>query len=106
MITDVDATNYSREVLEAEGSVIVQFHAEWCGPCKALSPHFQSAAAEFATGSPRFVRADIDQLDRQTLVDLGIMSVPRIIEFKDGAVVRELKGRTKYSILEELETSG
>lgn len=103
MITDVDATNYSREVLEAEQAV-VQFHAEWCGPCKALSPHFESAANQAAsdgTGA-RWIRADIDKIDRQTLVDLNIMSVPKIIEFKAGQPVREIQGRTKYTILEEV----
>ena len=100
MVVNVDAANFSSEVLDGPGKVVVQFHAEWCGPCKALTPHFISAAED--AGDVKWVRADVDRLDGPTLGKYGIMSIPRMIVFKDGEPVQEITSRTKYGILEEV----
>ena len=101
MITDANEQTFDGEVLETPGRVVVQFHATWCGPCKALAPHFQ-AASERVDGI-KFVRADVDQLDMSRVVDYGILSVPKILEFKDGKFVKEIAGRTVTNIVKEVE---
>jgi len=100
MIVDVNAANFSSEVLDGPGRTVVQFHAEWCGPCRALTPHFVSAAED--AGDVKWVRADVDQLDRSTIQEYSIMSIPRMILFEDGKPVKDITGRTKYKILEEV----
>jgi thioredoxin 1 len=100
MITDVTVDNFDTEVLQSEGPVVVQFHAEWCGPCKALTPHFVAAAER--EPSSKWVRANVDKLDSSTIREYSIMSIPRMIVFKDGKPVKDIKSRTVYGILEEL----
>lgn len=90
---------FEDEVIQQEGQVIVQFHATWCAPCKALAPRFEAASNR---GSGRWVRADIDKLDFETLRTLGIQSVPTIMEFDGGEFVKIIKGRTADAILEEI----
>jgi thioredoxin 1 len=99
MIESVGSESLRSEVNNG-GKAVVQFHATWCGPCKALAPHFEAAASE--AGSISWIRADVDQLDPQTLSEYQIMSVPRVILFEDGKPVKDIMGRTKYSILEEV----
>ncbi|BDU76448.1 thioredoxin [Mesoterricola sediminis] len=68
----------------AQGCVLVDFWAPWCGPCKALSPVLETAAAEFGD-KVRIVKMDIDA-NPDTATDLGIMSIPALVLFRDGQV--------------------
>lgn len=97
----VNASNESfRSEIDVEGKTIVQFHADWCGPCKAFTPHFE-AASERDT-SNRYVRADIESLDRSILEKYQIMTIPRVIMFENGEMVKDINARTVYGLLEEV----
>jgi thioredoxin 1 len=100
MIVDATVENFDTEVLKREGSVVVQFHADWCGPCKALAPHFEAASER--NESVRWVRADIESLDRSILDEYKIMTIPRVIMFENGEAVKDITSRTVYGILEEV----
>ena len=78
-----DAT-FQSEVLEANLPVLVDFWAEWCGPCKAIAPLIEEVTAEYA-GRLKVVKLDVDQ-NAQTPPKYGIRGIPTLIIFKDGAV--------------------
>lgn len=75
-------TEDSFESAIAEGVVLVDFFATWCGPCKMLSPTVEEIAAE-CDGSYRVYKVDIDECE-DIAMDYAIMSVPTLIVFKDG----------------------
>ena len=70
--------------------VVVQFHATWCGPCKALAPRVDAMEKEFA-GQVDVVRIDVDQ-EPDIAKDAGVRGVPTLVAFKDGAEVRRSSG--------------
>jgi len=99
MITDVSSKEFS-STINSGGRTIVQFHADWCGPCKAFTPHFEAASER--DESARYVRADIESLDRSILDKYEIMTIPRVIMFENGEKVKDLNARTVYGLLEEI----
>jgi thiol-disulfide isomerase/thioredoxin len=99
MIVNASNESFSSEI-NVEGKAVVQFHAEWCGPCKAFTPHFEAAAER--DESTRYIRADIESLDRSILEKYEIMTIPRVIMFENGEVVKDINARTVYGLLEEI----
>jgi len=73
-----------------ERPVVVQFHATWCGPCKALAPRVEAMEAEFQ-GQVEVVRVDVDR-EPDIAKDAGVRGVPTLVAFKDGAEVRRNSG--------------
>jgi len=91
--------NFKEEVLDYKGTVIVDFYADWCGPCKMMAPIFEEAAKE-AGDKAKFGKLNVDSA-QQTAMMFGVMSIPTIIAFKDGAVVSQVAGvQSKDSLLE------
>ncbi len=80
----VTDNNFEEEVLKASGPVVVDFWAEWCGPCKALSPLVDELAAE--KSNVKVVKVNIDEAP-QTPSKYGIRGIPTVMVFKDGEVV-------------------
>lgn len=99
MIKDVSDESFRREI-NVEGKVVVQFHADWCAPCKAFTPHFQAASER--DESTRYLRADVESLDRSILDEYKVTSIPRVILFEDGQPVKDIQARTVYGVLEEI----
>jgi thioredoxin 1 len=74
----------------ADGVVIVDFYADWCGPCKMMAPKFEQAQDDFA-GKASFVKINVD--DNQALaVENQVMSIPTLMFFKDGKLADRVMG--------------
>ncbi|MFE4204869.1 thioredoxin family protein [Streptomyces goshikiensis] len=99
-VTDVD---FGAEVLGERGRpVLVEFTADWCGPCRQLAPVLSAIAAEEA-GRLKVVQIDADR-NPATVTRYGVLSMPTLLVFRDGEPVRQLVGaRAKRRLLQELE---
>ena len=93
----VSDSSFDQEVLKSDLPVLVDFSAEWCGPCKSLAPIVESLAEEY-NGRVKFVQLDIDE-NRQTPTSFGIMAVPTLILFKGGEVVDKVTGFKPKTVL-------
>ena len=84
MTHDVTDATFQQEVIEGsrETAVLVDFWAEWCGPCHAVTPVLEKIAAE-REGSLTLVKLNIDE-NQETAQTYGVMSIPTMILFKDG----------------------
>jgi thioredoxin 1 len=98
-ITD---SNWDSEVLKADKPVLVDFWAEWCGPCHALAPTVASIADSFS-GRMVVGKLNVDE-NENTAAKYGIRSIPTLILFKQGEVKEVLIGnRPKNEIVQVLE---
>ena len=85
MTTEVTDSNFALDVLSAPEPVIVDFWAEWCGPCKIIAPHLEELADELK-GKVKIVKLNIDE-NQQTTIRYGVRSIPTLIMFKNGEPV-------------------
>ncbi len=98
----VNDTNFEQEVLNAEGTVVVDFWAEWCGPCKALSPVIDEVAREM-NGKVKIVKVNIDE-SPDTPTRYGVRGIPTLMVFKGGQVVdTRVGGLAKGQLTEWIE---
>lgn len=88
--------NFAAET--SKGLVLVDFSAEWCGPCKMLAPVFEELAGNFA-GKVEFVKADVDEAP-ESADRFAVRSVPTLVLLKDGMVVGNRMGFSPKSVLE------
>jgi thioredoxin 1 len=87
---DVTGDSFQSEVLESETPVLIDFWAEWCGPCKMIEPHVMALAAEY-DGKMKVGRLDADEFP-EILQQYGIMGIPTLILFKGGEAVERITG--------------
>lgn len=98
VVTDAD---FDTEVLRGGLPVLVEFTAEWCGPCRQLAPVL-SAVAEQEAGRLRIVQLDVDR-NPEVTVRYGVLSMPTLMVFRDGEPVKSMVGaRPKRRLLQEL----
>ncbi|HRQ61806.1 MAG TPA: thioredoxin [Alphaproteobacteria bacterium] len=95
----VKDSTFEAEVLKADGPVVVDFWAEWCGPCKALSPLIDEVAGELA-GKVKIVKVNIDE-SPDAPTKYGVRGIPTLMLFKDGQVVDTRVGGMPKSQLSE-----
>jgi len=81
----VDNNNFEKEVLQAGQPVVVDFWAEWCGPCKMIAPSLEEIATEM-TGQVRIAKINIDE-NPELATQFGVRSIPTLLMFKQGEVV-------------------
>ncbi|MFF9621308.1 thioredoxin [Streptomyces griseosporeus] len=97
-VTDAD---FAAEVLGSERPVLVEFTADWCGPCRQLAPVLSSIAAEHGERL-RIVQLDVDR-NPGTALAYNVLSMPTLMVFQGGEPVKSMVGaRPKRRLLEEL----
>ena len=86
----VTADTFEQEVIQSPIPVLVDFWADWCGPCKALGPTIDAVAQEYA-GKISVVKLDV-QSEAAVATKYGIVSIPTLLCFKNGQVVDRMVG--------------
>lgn len=81
MVKHVNSAEF-KEILAKEETVVVDFWATWCGPCKMLAPIFESLASEYE-GKVTFLKVDVDD-NEELCREYGISSIPNVLLFKNG----------------------
>ena len=101
-LTSVTTETFETEVLKSDKAVVVDFWAEWCGPCKALAPVLEEISNE-VTDSAKVVKVNVDQAG-ELAQQYGIRGIPTLIFFKDGEVKSTLVGnQPKAEILKNIK---
>src|SRR2546429_7147781 len=100
-ITAVTDANFAVEVLESETPVLVDFWAEWCGPCRVVAPILEEINEEQA--NLRVVKLNVDE-NQETAARYDVMSIPTMIVFRNGEVATKIIGAMpKKRLVQELE---
>jgi thioredoxin len=99
MSSAVTTETFEQEVLRSETPVIVDFWAEWCGPCHAVSPVLDRIAEERA-GELRLVKVNVDE-EQELMIRYGIQSIPTIVLFRDGAPAAAVIGAQPKGAIEK-----
>ena len=90
MIVNVTDSTFESEVLQADGKVLVDFWADWCGPCKMLSPLVDEIAKEL-DGKIKVCKVNVDQA-RYVSSRLGVTSIPTLMIFENGKIQNKSVG--------------
>ena len=96
---EITDSNFNEEVLNADLPVLVDFCAEWCGPCKMVSAIVEELSEEY-TGKIKVTKLDVDS-NPQTAASFGIRGIPTLLMFKDGAAVDQIVGAVPKTTLKE-----
>ncbi len=93
----VDKNNFQSEVLQSNEPVVVDFWAEWCGPCKMIAPALEEIATEMQ-GKVKIAKLNIDE-NQELAVQFGVRSIPTLLMFKNGELAANMVGAVPKSKL-------
>lgn len=96
----VTGADFDEKVLRSDVPVLVDFWAEWCGPCKAIGPSIEQLAAEYE-GKAKVVKLDVDAAP-DVAGRYGVMSIPALLVFKGGKVVDQMVGAAPKATIAQL----
>ncbi len=103
-VVSVTEKNFESEVLKSELPVLVDFWAEWCGPCKMISPVVDEIASEL-DGKLKVAKVNVDEA-QELATKHSVMSIPTLIIFKKGEAVDQLVGAvSKDKLLEKINAN-
>lgn len=101
-VLKINETNFEEEVLKSDKMVLIDFYADWCGPCKMMSPIIDQIAEEVGE-KVKVGKVNVDN-SQELAIKYDVMSIPTIIIFKNGMPVKSFIGLTdKNEILENLK---
>ncbi len=89
MVLDVNRDNFDEEVLNFDGRVLVDFWAEWCGPCMMLSPLVDEVSDEL--DDVKFCKVNCDEA-RDLALEYGVMTIPNLLLFENGELINQSVG--------------
>lgn len=96
------SSNFETEVYQAEVPVLVDFYADWCGPCKAMAPVVDALAQEYE-GKAKVGKINTDE-NQDIAAEYGVMSIPTFIVFKGGKAVKKMIGmQDKRNLIAAIE---
>jgi len=90
MAQHITQETFSTEVIASSVPVVIDFYAEWCGPCKLMAPHFEELAQEL-NESYKLVKVNVDE-EQQLAIQHRVASIPTLIVYKNGAVIAQQSG--------------
>ena len=95
---EIKDDNFADLVENAEGVALVDFWAEWCGPCRIIGPHIEQLAEDF-DGKALVGKLDVDH-NPEVSMKFGVRSIPTVLIFKDGQLVDKVIGANPKSVYE------
>lgn len=99
-VLTITAQNFEQEVLQSDKPVLIDFYADWCGPCKMMAPVIEEIAGE--VNDVKVGKLNIDN-EMEIAQKYGVMSIPTLIVFQDGKEVkRDLGAKPKRAVLDML----
>jgi thioredoxin 1 len=102
-VSKVSDSNFETEVLKSAEPVVVDFWAEWCGPCRMIAPALEEIAGSL-NGKVKIVKLNVDE-NPATAAKYGIMSIPTLMLFKNGELASRQVGAAPKQKLEQWITS-
>ena len=96
---DITDATFEDEVVKSDTPVVVDFWAEWCGPCKMIAPLVEELAGEY-DGKVKFTKLDVDS-NPQTPMQFGIRGIPTLLIFNDGKPVGQVVGAVPKNMLKK-----
>jgi thioredoxin 1 len=104
MVAPVSDKSFQADVLDSKEPVLVDFWAEWCGPCRAVGPVLEEVAGEL-NGKLKVVKLNVDE-NPETAAKYGIQSIPTLMIFKNGELAsRQIGASPKAKIVQWINTA-